>query len=785
MVISTTITLTTTLSMSAICTNGIIKSGGAYYIISRTIGPAFGGAVGVLLSFGNMLAIALYLIGFGETLVENLDNDNDFNITKSTINDIRIWANILLILVLCLAIGGLKYVIKTQLALLVFICFTIFTLILGSFYQTSPGKLYGYNGYINGNFFDNLYPKYTDGYNFFSVLAIYFPAVTGIMAGANISGDLRNPSSDIPKGTLTAIIVSTIVYMILAIIVGTVADREELVNNNLVMLDICVWSYIVSIGIYAATLSSAIASLVGAPRILMAVADDDILNIYGLKFFAKTDKNMNPIRGYFLSFVAAFAFNCIGDLNTIAPLISQFFIIVYLLINFSCFIMETSRHPGWRPTFKYFNRYTCLFGTIICIVIMFLLDHWYAIGTLFIAFILYSYITISDPDVSWGGSWYSYSVYKVYRNLLNLALKDHKSNNSIIWRPSFLSIKFDQDDDQLINFVETLRKDHSLIFTVSIKIGDYRNNLLMNNDNDNNNRTNANNENNGNKKGLKIRRQRSISGYLPIKEYQQKRTKLKGKRVLGFNNVITSDSYRHGLQSTLQLCGLGALKPNIVILNLLKQQEHDNEQEMIEYVECLRDILLTEMGLILCCGLCEKIDFSLKTYGAGILDVWLMTDDGGLTLLLPYIMILCTFYDKLKVRINIVTDNDNTQATNIKELIHKFRLPYDSNPRIIYVKNNKPSDITISKFENLSNCKIQEMKRKNVISRWLKLSELIQENTDNEESKLLIVTCPIPTNFINPIEYMSLLYMLSNQKALPPMILIRGNGHKIISFESE
>merc|ERR1719319_1740427 len=119
----------------------------------------------------------------------------------------------------------------------------------------------------------------------------------------------------------------TVVYMVMAVVVGAVTVRSELIGNELVMSLICVWEYIVLIGIYAATLSSAIASLVGAPRILQAVANDEIFPWQWLRFFAVADKNGNPIRGYFLTFGVAFCCNLIGELNAIAPLISQFFMI--------------------------------------------------------------------------------------------------------------------------------------------------------------------------------------------------------------------------------------------------------------------------------------------------------------------------------------------------------------------------------------------------------------------------------------------------------------------------
>ena len=205
MSISATVVILTALSMSAICTNGTILAGGAYYIISRALGPSVGGAIGLLFSVGNMCACSLYLIGFAETLVANLADQAGFQIFEDPVMDVRIWSNVVLCFVLLLAIVGLKYVIKANLGLLVFIVCAILLFFSGSFYKEVPGAdgelVVTPQGWTNGNFAENLRSGY-DGYDFWGVLAIFFPAVTGIMAGANISGDLRNPSSDIPKGML-------------------------------------------------------------------------------------------------------------------------------------------------------------------------------------------------------------------------------------------------------------------------------------------------------------------------------------------------------------------------------------------------------------------------------------------------------------------------------------------------------------------------------------------------------------------------------------------------------
>jgi hypothetical protein len=68
--LATVVTLITALSTSAICTNGEIRGGGAYYLISRSLGPEFGGAIGIIFSFANAVAASMYVIGFSETLVD-------------------------------------------------------------------------------------------------------------------------------------------------------------------------------------------------------------------------------------------------------------------------------------------------------------------------------------------------------------------------------------------------------------------------------------------------------------------------------------------------------------------------------------------------------------------------------------------------------------------------------------------------------------------------------------------------------------------------------------------
>ena len=158
------------------------------------------------------------------------------------------------------------------------------------------------------------------------------------------------------------------------------------------------WGPIVTAGIFASTLSSALASLVGAPKTFQAVCKDQLfpyIDFFGVGYGAGEE----PRRGYLLAFFVAIGFILIGDLNVIAPIISNFFLIVYALINYAVFAASLGRSPGWRPSFKYYNMWVSLLGALLCIAMMFLIEWWAALVTIVIVIVLYKYIDFTKPQV--------------------------------------------------------------------------------------------------------------------------------------------------------------------------------------------------------------------------------------------------------------------------------------------------------------------------------------------------------------------------------------------------
>eukprot|EP00494_Astrolonche_serrata_P029377 UN29644 len=523
------ITLLTTLSMSAICTNGEVRGGGAYYMISRTMGPTIGGAVGILFALGNAVAASMYNIGFVETTLELTGGSF---ITGDDINDTRLLSIILLFLQLMISLRGLDWIIKIQMGLLLVIILSLLLLVVGFFTTHDEDNLiFGFEG-EKGLTKENARPNYgvSEGieYNFFTVLGVFFPAVTGIMAGANISGELKNPGHAIPKGTIYAVVSSWLFYCLIAFLAGASIGRGThdgsigLLGDYLIFEKTCVFGPIIIMGIYGATLSSAFGCLVGAPRILQAVAEDSILP---LDYFAVTSSNGDPVRGYWLCFVIAAGCSLIGSLNAIAPLISSFFIITYAVLNFSVYAQSYGRHPNWRPKFKYYNYRVSFWTGICCVVIMFLMSWMYAAIASGVTLLIMFYIYQKSFELDWGTIPDAFTEYQVVKRLYGLSHLTEASS----YRPHFLILSGDPNNRKgLVYFGQCLKKGYGALIYGNVHIGNYK---------------------------TFYERQIKNNGYLGVNY-------ISGTK--GFYEQVCCDSLRLGIHMLVQSSGMGHIRPNAV-----------------------------------------------------------------------------------------------------------------------------------------------------------------------------------------------------------------------------
>ena len=411
------ISITTGLSISSIATDKKIKTGGIYYILSRSLGLPMGGAIGITIFIGTAFSIALYIIGFCENFL-GIDVIRNFLGLGITITDFRILGTIVLILLTVIAFIGTSIVIKTQFFILGAIVLSLASIFIGIFtgdsFASNPVAITS-----SGN-----------GISFIVIFAIFFPAATGFTAGVAMSGDLKNPKKNIPVGTMSAIIIGLIVYIVLAFCLAYFVDRDLLINDKNFLLKIAWFSPLVIAGIWGATLSSAIGGILGAPRILQAISKDKIIP----KIFSiGNGKNNEPRNALIFSFLIAEVGILIGDLDVIARLVSMFFIAAYGFINLA-FALEKWASIDFRPSFN-ISKWVGIIGFIASFTVMFKLDTFAMIMALIFITGVYFIIKRKELQLDFGDVWQS-----VWSSVIRKAL--HKMNQKVIdernWRPNII-----------------------------------------------------------------------------------------------------------------------------------------------------------------------------------------------------------------------------------------------------------------------------------------------------------------------------------------------------------
>lgn len=512
-----TITTLTTLSLSAIATNTRVKGGGAYYLISRSLGVEFGGAIGVLFFSAQAISVAMYVIGFTEAFAETFPSLAPHFTTIATLVNVGTF--------LCVYIGA-GWTIKVQYFIL-----AILVVALGSFYC---GAVTDFNPeYLQANLTSN----YIGGENWFTMFALFFPAVTGIMAGANMSGDLANPSKSIPSGTLLAIGVTAVVYLSQAFLLGCARPADELVSNNMVIRDIAVWPLAITAGVFAATLSSALGSMMGAPRILQAFARDDIFR--SLRFFsAGSGASNEPRRAAVLTFMIAQVCIALGDLNAIAPIITMFFMITYGLLNLATFYEAITKNPSYRPTFRYSHWITSLAGTLGCLGVMFLINWVWA--TVSIAFIagLHWFIRSREIETRWGDLQSGVKFERARKALLSLEAQVYHSKN---WRPVVMALSgTGWTRPHIPIFGHWLTSGHGILTLAHVVSG-------------------------------------NIEDHAERREQYEKvlRTFIAKEELEAFPVVTCNEMLSDGIESLIQCHGIGGLRPNTVLLGWPREEKAD------------------------------------------------------------------------------------------------------------------------------------------------------------------------------------------------------------------
>lgn len=420
--ISKLITTLTAFSVSAICTNTRVRGGGAYFLISRTLGPEFGGTIGVALFLAQSLSVPFYILGFVEALVR----------TYPTLNPhFLVIALATAILLFGVTWVGAGWAIKIQYVIMAAMGLSILAFMSGLLGDFSAENLQ-----------ENMEPAQQA--RFWTIFAVYFPAVTGIMAGLNMSGDLENPARSIPRGTFAAVAVGLIVYALQVVVMGGSAPREALIDRPYETLRdnaILGAGFLVAAGVYCATLSSAIGSFMGAPRILQALSRDELIPF--LKPFATgAGKGDEPRRALILTMVITFAVLVLagsgsgGDaFNMVAGIVTMFFLFTYGMVNLAAFVESFGMNPSFRPRFRVYHWSMALLGTLGCAWAAVLIDAKSALAAAIAVSGIYLFIRRRVLNITFGDARRGFIYARVRQGLLGLSQMPMHPKN---WRPTQL-----------------------------------------------------------------------------------------------------------------------------------------------------------------------------------------------------------------------------------------------------------------------------------------------------------------------------------------------------------
>jgi len=414
--LATSVSVLTSVSLAVVATNMRVRGGGEYFLISRTLGIEFGGAVGVVLYLAISVSIAFYAIGFAETVVTAFGSDSGL-LTRFVAAG----------LVLALAgIGAIGSDLATRLQYLVM---TLLVVALASFF------IGGLREFDTEVLQDNLATPASD-VGFWEAFAIFFPAVTGFSQGVAMSGDLRTPSRSITRGTFAAVGLSTVVYIAVVVLLAGVKPAAVLAaETTTVMGDVSVLGWTMIVGVLAATLSSALASSLGGPRVLQRLGEDRVLP--RLEAFAVgVGTTNNPLRAMALSTVIALGTVAAGDLNAIAPVISMFFLATYGIINYATYFEIRAGSTSFRPRFRWYNARASLAGTIACGGAIVAINPLAGALAGLVLVVLFNYLRRRDVPDRWVDSSGSHHYASARRHLAALA-KEPPSERD--WRPFILA----------------------------------------------------------------------------------------------------------------------------------------------------------------------------------------------------------------------------------------------------------------------------------------------------------------------------------------------------------
>ena len=508
------ISILTSFSLAAIATNLKVKGGGDYYLISRTLGFEYGGALGLVLFLAQSVSIAFYCIGFGEAVALLLHRPEGYTV--------QLIAAVAVTLLFFLAWLGADLATRFQ-----YVVMTFLFLALTSFYV--GGMMHWDIEMLELN-----WARPAGSPPFWVLFAIFFPAVTGFTQGVSMSGDLKDAGKSLPLGTFLAVGLSLIVYFTVAVLFAATCPLGILSTDLGAMGSISRWSFLIDAGVIAATLSSAMASFLGAPRILQSLAKDRIFPFLN-PFAVGHGPAGNPRRGVLLAAGIAYFTIALGQLDLIARLVSMFFLISYGLLNYATFFEARASSPSFRPRFRWYHPNLSLIGFLVCLGVMLAIDLSSGLVAVAILSAIYHFLKRTARPARWADSQRSHHLQRVRSHLLEAGSEpDHPRD----WRPYILALSDDTERRQrLLQFAEWIEGGSGITTVVKLVQG----------------------------YGVQMRRQRIEESKTLSKEVSLLRSDVFSRVVSGYDPAVS-------LETLIQSFGIGPIRANTVLVNWLSAE---------------------------------------------------------------------------------------------------------------------------------------------------------------------------------------------------------------------
>lgn len=617
--IATVVSVLTSISLAAIATNIDVKGGGDYYMISRTLGFEFGGAIGIVLFLAQSVSIAFYAVGFGEatTAIAGLEQS---------------WAPQAIAAIAVILLFGLAWLGADVASRFQFVVMGLLAAALVSFYLGAIG------GFDSGLVSQGWSTPSGTALGFWAVFAIFFPAATGFTQGVSMSGDLRDAGKSLPKGTFIAVGLSTAVYISVAVLVAGNASSADLIADTAILNSISAVGPLIDIGVIAATLSSAMASFLGAPRILQSLAADRVFPI--LNQFAKGDgPTSNPRRAVLLSLAIALATVAVGNLNAIAPIVSMFFLISYGLLNYATYYEARAASPSFRPRFRYFDRRASLAGAVVCALVMLAINVFAGAIAILILASIRQYLRGTNRPQRWTDASRSYHFQRAMESITAMSADEENPRS---WRPQLLAFSADlKRRERLLRFGSWLEGDSGLTAVVQIVVGE----------------------------GVVKRREREEQQDLLRRQIADLGLDVHGRAVLAHDAM-------EALPVIVQSFGLGPLQANGVLFGW---PEDTDETHLAGYAQAVREI--HRLGVNVVSMLSDEQRWgalqAVPTKSRRI-DVWWQDDDASrLALLSAYLFTRTPAWSQATIRVIGSTADDQTLddlRNSLKTMLSEVRI---------------------------------------------------------------------------------------------------------------